>query len=124
MNHDVLRIAQHLADLLVQENAALKRLDYPAAAALTPEKEATLASLIKQAGGLTPAPPLVAVGRRLAAVAAENQQLLARAIEVQTRIVRIVARACAPAPAVTRYGGRAGRPLAPRAAGLALSTRA
>jgi hypothetical protein len=37
--------AQRLADLLAQENAALKRLDFLAAVALVPAKEATLAAL-------------------------------------------------------------------------------
>jgi hypothetical protein len=124
MSGDVLETAQHLADVLTQENDALKRLDFSAAVALAPIKEAALANLMKHTDGLTPSPPLVAVGQRLGAVAAENQLLLARAIEVQTRIVRIVARACAPAPAVTRYGGRGGRSLSLHTTAMALSTRA
>jgi hypothetical protein len=50
--------------------------------------------------------------------------LLERAIAVQTRIVRIVARAAAPPPAALRYGGHGGRVPSNRATALALSTRA
>jgi hypothetical protein len=54
----------------------------------------------------------------------ENQALLERAIAVQTRIVRIVARASAPVAATTRYNGYGGRAPQTRAAALAVSTRA
>jgi hypothetical protein len=124
MNGTVLEVAQRLADVLMQENAALKRLDFPAAVALAPAKEAALAELTKQADAVTASPPLLALGQRLGAVAAENQILLTRAIEVQTRIVRIVARACAPPQAATRYGGHGVRRAPQRATALALSTRA
>ncbi|HEY4045203.1 MAG TPA: hypothetical protein VGM32_25615, partial [Rhodopila sp.] len=60
--------------------------------------------------------------------------LLERAIEVQTRIVRIIARAAAPQPALIRYNGHGSwvhgsrahgsRTQAGRAAALAVSTRA
>ena len=116
--------AQLVAGLLSEENDALKRLDFPAAAALVPAKEAALAELTQHQGPLAPSPALVAVGQLLARLAAENQLLLERAITVQTRIVRIVARACAPPPSAARYGGH-GRPAPPRHANaLALSTRA
>jgi hypothetical protein len=120
MNDERLAVVQRLADLLGQENAALKRLDFPAAVALIAAKEAALAELAK--------PPLLAMTRtalaqRLSDLAAENQILLERAIAVQTRVVRIVARACAPAPAVTRYNGYGSRAPSVRADALALSTR-
>ena len=47
------RAAQRLADLLAQENAALKRLDFLAAVALVPAKEAALAELEKAPRGST-----------------------------------------------------------------------
>ena len=47
MSDDPLQAAQRLADLLAQENEALKRLDFPAAVALVPAKEAALAELTK-----------------------------------------------------------------------------
>jgi hypothetical protein len=123
MSNDVMAIAQQLADVLTQENEALKRLDFAAAVALVPAKEAALADLTKQPPA-SALPPLVAVGRLLGKLAAENAVLLERALAVQTRIVRIVARACAPPPAMTRYGGPDGRRPSSRATAMALSTRA
>jgi hypothetical protein len=124
MSKDLAEAAQRLADRLAEENDALKRLDFPAAAALVAAKEAALAELTKHQGLPVLSPALVAVGQLLANLAAENQLLLERAIAVQTRIVRIVARACAPPPSAARYGGH-GLPASPRrTAALALSTRA
>jgi hypothetical protein len=124
MSADIAKIVQHLTDVLTQENEALKRLDYAAAVALSPVKEAALASLTKQPVGQALPPSLVALGRRLGSLAAENQVLLERAIAVQTRIVRIIARAGTPPPAVARYGGYGGRAPSRRAAAMAISTRA
>lgn len=124
MSKDLAKAAQHLAGLLAEENDALQRLDFPAAAALVPAKEAALAKLTKHQGLPVLSPPLVAVGQLLAKLAVENQLLLERAITVQTRIVRIVARACAPAPSAARYGGHGTSTPPRRTAALALSTRA
>ena len=114
--------------MLTAENDALKRLDFTAAVALVPAKEAALAAMgalaAKQPPIAAPASPLVALGQRLGGLAAENQKLLERAIAVQTSIVRIVARAGAPPPAVTRYGGQGRRPPSYRTGAMALSTRA
>lgn len=113
--------AQRLADLLEQENAALKRLDFPAAVALLAAKEAALADL-----GKPPITPITPTGlvQRLGELATENQILLERAITVQTRVVRIVARACAPSPALTQYNRDGGRSTSARTTALALSARA
>jgi hypothetical protein len=124
MSNDLMEAAQRLADLLTQENEALKRLDFSAAVAFVPAKEAALAELTKQPRALTLPPPLVALVRLLGKLATENETLLERAITVQTRIVRIVARACAPPPVTARYGNHNGRPPSHRTAALALSTRA
>jgi hypothetical protein len=113
--------AQRLADLLAQENAALRRLDFLAAVALVPAKEAALAELEKLPRGSM---IQTGLGQRLSALAKENQALLERAIAVQTRIVRIVARASAPLAAATRYDGYGGRAPQTRAAALAVSTKA
>ena len=99
-------------------------MDFSAAVALVPAKEAALADLTKQPGIRTIPPPLARLGQRLGDLATENRVLLERAIAVQTRIVRIVARACVPPPAVVRYGGHDGRAPSNHAAALALSTRA
>ena len=113
--------AQRLADLLAQENAALKRLDFPAAVTLLPAKEAALAELEKAPRGST---VQTGLGQRLSALAMENQGLLERAIAVQTRLVRIVARASKPIPTATRYNGYGGREPQTRAAALDVSTKA
>ncbi|MEA2739107.1 MAG: hypothetical protein QOH05_2414 [Acetobacteraceae bacterium] len=124
MSNDLPEAAQRLVDVLLRENDALKRLDFTAAVALASAKEAALANMTNQPKPSSPPPPWVALGQRLGALATENQLLLERAIAVQTRIVRIVARACVPPPAATRYGGVTGRAPSHRAAALALSTRA
>ena len=110
--------AQRLADVLVRENEALKRLDFPSAVALVPAKEAALADLTKRPNHTA------ALMLHLNTLATENQALLERAIAVQTRVVRIVARACTPPPASVRYNGYGGRTPSNRAAAVALSTRA
>jgi hypothetical protein len=116
--------AHRLAELLAQENEALKRHDYAAAVAFVPAKEAALAELTKQPRVSTLQPPLAALARLLETLATENQALLERAITVQTRIVRIVARACAPPQATARYASPRGRAPSHHTAALALSTRA
>src|ERR1700733_9749149 len=114
MTDERVTAAQGLADVLERENEALKRLDFPAAVALLPAKEAALAELTKSS--VAPMKQ-TSVAQRLGALAAENQVLLERAIAVQTRIVRIIARAYAPPPAATRYGGQGRRiPSSPAAA--------
>jgi flagellar biosynthesis/type III secretory pathway chaperone len=120
MSDERLEAAQRLVDLLRQENEALKRLDFPAAVALLGAKEAALADLEKP-----PQLPMIqpALAQRLGELAEENQVLLERAIAVQSRVVRIVARAYAPPPALTRYNGKGGRTVSTRATALALSTR-
>jgi hypothetical protein len=121
MTDERLEAAQRLADVLARENEALKRLDFSAAVALVSAKEAALADLTKP-----PVPPLksASLGQHLGVLAAENQILLERAIAVQTRITRIIARAAAPPPAVTRYNGYGGRAQSARTPSQALSTRA
>lgn len=116
-----LKAVQRLADVLEQENVALKRLDFPAAVALVPAKEAALADLTNPSA---PAIQRTALAQHLAGLASENHVLLERAIAVQTRIVRIVARAATPPPAAIRYNGYGGRLPAGRTGALALSTRA
>jgi hypothetical protein len=126
MSDQHLQAAERLADVLAEENDALKRLDFVAAVALVPAKEAALAEMTRPP---MPAIQRSALGQRLGRLAAENQALLERSIEVQTRIVRIIARAAAPQPALIRYNGHGirghgSRTQAGRAAALAVSTRA
>jgi hypothetical protein len=120
MSNDVLAAAQRLADVLALENDALKQVDYAAAMALAPDKIAALTAL---SGQSAPAGFPPALARRLRDLAAENQQQLALAITVQTRVVQIVAGAYAPPLAESRYGARAGKSVRHHAVALALSTR-
>jgi hypothetical protein len=124
MKADLIAAAQRLADVLAQENDALKRMDLVAAVALSQAKQAALEELTKHPAALAPPLSLQTLGQALAKLANENQLLLERAIAVQTRVVRIVARACAPPPAAARYGSRNSRITSSRTAALALSTRA
>jgi hypothetical protein len=124
MSNHLLETIQRLTDVLTEENDALKRLDFSAAVTLVPAKEAALAQLTTQPGVGTLPPALAARAQLLSSLAIENQMLLQRAITVQTRIVRIVARAGASQSARTRYDGRGLRSPSHRAAALALSTRA
>ena len=100
--------AQALADILERENAALERLDMPAASALLVAKRAATEALLRTRAGLRTLTPARwqaardALGR-LDAEGARNRDLLARAIRVQGRVVALLASA-APPPRTT-YGG-------------------
>jgi hypothetical protein len=121
MSNDVIAAAERLAELLAQENDALKRVDYAAAVALVPDKEAALTAL---SGHIAPPdfpPPLA---RRLRDLATENREQLALGITVQTRVVQIVARAYTPPAAESGYRARGGKSAPHHATALALSTRA
>ena len=129
MTTELRTAAQHLMEVLEQENDALTRSDFAAAVALVAAKEAALLDLTKQqpvVGGPSPAvkASLIALGQRLSGLATENQSLLERAIIVQTRIVQIIARAAAPPPARAEYGNHRGKAASQRIGAMALSTRA
>jgi len=127
MTQDLVDAANTLADVLVRENAALKRLDIPAAMALVAAKEAALLGVTK---GRVPLPvpernPVVlALGRRVSGLVAENRALLERAIAVQTRVVGIIVRAAAPQPATRQYAANGFKSQPRRALATALSASA
>ena len=124
-NNTLIEATQRLADILMQENAALKRVDYASATALVPVKDAALAgltALLKDAARLPAS--LDPLRQRLGDLARENQMLLERAITVQTRIVRMIAQAGAPPQNKTQYGSYGKRAPSHRAAAMAISTRA
>lgn len=124
MSSDLTEAAQCLADTLARENEALKRVDYAAAVALLPAKEAALDELARHPRPTSLPPKLAALGRSLGDLAAENQILLERAVAVQTRVVRIVVNAVKPAPAARPYGTKRGRSPSERSVPMAISTRA
>jgi hypothetical protein len=123
MTTEFVNAAQQLADLLERENDALKRMDFPSAVLLVPAKETALAALIKQPKLPAIQPLATTLMQHVNAVAAENQMLLERALAVQTRIIRIVARAAARPAETAHYNEHGARPQPYRAAALAVSTR-
>lgn len=111
--------ADSLIDILKRENAALARCDYKAAAALVAGKQAAIRGL--EGAALSPDGISRDVAADLLALAGQNKQSLERAIAVQSRIIRIVAEACAPPE--RRYG-QSGRPAHRLGAAVAVSIQA
>lgn len=127
MTTDLIEAGTALADVLARENEALTRLDFPAATALAPAKQAALQDLTQ--GREPPAaadrtPDLLALGRRVGSLAAENRALLERAIAVQTRIVGIIMRAAAKPEPAGHYAASGVRHQPRKAQAMALSARA
>ena len=131
MSLALLAAANHLAQVIVRENAALQALDMAAAGQLLPEKNTALAAFVASHEAeppFTAAPGSAyeetqAMIARLRQLAEENRVLLRRAIAVQARLIAIVARAAHTTRAAPGYGAR-GRPAERPAAGVALSARA
>lgn len=123
MNQDAIEIARRLADILARENDALRRSDYPAAVALVPDKEAAIVALSQAATTAIHTPVLKALAKQLRDLAADNQDLLKQAVEVQTQIVSIVARAASQSMANDYYdrNGQFGKPA--KSPALALSAQ-
>ena len=109
--------AVRLADVLATENAALATMNMTAAASLLPEKlaaadafAAAQATAQHRESGAEEV-ELAALANRLQALAAENRQLLERAMVVQSRVIATVAkaaRATAERSALPTYGARGG----------------
>jgi hypothetical protein len=127
VTQDLVDAATVLADVLAQQNAALRRLDFPAAAALGSAKETALLGVTRDRA---PAPMtdrnpvLAALGQRMKELVAENRTLLERAIAVQTRIVGIIVRAAVPPPSTGQYAASGLRSQARRASAMTFSSRA
>ncbi len=124
MTQDLIEAANTLADLLARENAALKRLDFLAAVALGPSKEAALLRITKGCGARPtpdPSPPPLALGRAIKTLVAENRRLLERAISIQTRIVGIIVHAAAPPPVAGQYAASGLQRRRRRASAITLS---
>ena len=107
--------ASALEAVLVAENAALERADPQAAVALVKQKVAAANAL--DAGSVSDE-----AAERLRDLAAENRRLLEGAIEVQNRIITIIARAAQAVPSTSRYGAE-GKAIAPDGA-LAITRQA
>lgn len=123
----LLSAAARLVQVLTAENATLLALDAPAAAALLEEKLAAARSLA-EASAARPAalqtPESAGLALQLRDLAEENRQLLERAIQVQSRVLDMVARAARQGAAQSsgRYGA-SGAAAADRGA-MALHLRA
>lgn len=122
---DLVAAANRLATVLERENAALTRMDIPAASNLLDAKSEAIAALEALDPRLNPRgdAELEVAARRLDALVRENRTLLKRAMAAQEHVIRIVADAIAlvMAPQAS-YGGprQIARPPMPRS----LSTRA
>jgi flagellar biosynthesis/type III secretory pathway chaperone len=119
--------AQALANIIAQENEALQRLDFLAAAKFLPAKEAALARLTQDGpveSVTDRAPHVIALGQHLTTLAEENRTLLERAITVQTRIVGIILRSVADAAQPGNYSADGRVTTQRRSCAVALSARA
>jgi len=119
----MLAAAGRLERVLIAENAALQAMNLDALAALLQEKGAAVAGLTAaQPGARTP--EMQAQAERVRSLASENRRLLERAIDVQDRVLRLVASAARQAGLrdAARYG--AGGQPRPDHAAVALLTRA
>jgi hypothetical protein len=117
--------ALRLEALLEAENALLRASDYGPAAALAGQKEALMAAL-NQATLANPEvhsePDFTAIGVRLNRLVEENRQLLEIAMQVQLRLVRLVANAPQSESVIYTPSGEALREPLPR--GLTFATQA
>ena len=98
---------QRLAALLREENALLAANETDAAVLLVADKQAALTALERALPGSVADPALAS---ELRALAVRNRALLAQAIQVQGRVLEMVARAArAAAPGAVRYGAGGSR---------------
>lgn len=97
-----------LAEILHQENNALRALDLRGAAAMLETKSAAVARFeaLRPEG----VPPTVAVELlgRLTRLAQANRDLLDRGIRTQKRVLGILAGVVRQSPRLSRYGARGG----------------
>jgi hypothetical protein len=131
MTPELIAAAVSLAETLAAENAALTALDLPRAVSLIPEKQrasdAFAAAQALARRGTEPHAEAARLAARLHDLAAENRRLLERAINVQSRVLGLVARAVPRATAHrngTRYGANGNLSASRQAMAFALSARA
>lgn len=127
---------QRLAEALRAENAALAALDLPRAAGVAETKIratdafAAAQSAAAKTGARVQGPVgqhVASLAADLAALGAENQRLLERAVSIQSRVIEVIASAALPRAAGAeglRYGAGGQRSAARRPVALAVQTRA
>ena len=122
---DLIAATMRLASTLEAENAALRALNLPAAAALLAEKQAATDAFnaVRIAAPPVRSEALREAADRLTGQAEENRRLLERAIHVQTRVLGVIANAARPRNPAPRYG-RSGAYTVAHSAGAAFSARA
>ena len=102
--------ATQLADLLEQENIALRRLDLPTALALLEAKRAAIGAfeVALQAGQTTidVDDAMQALSLRLRSATGENKRLLERAMVAQQHVMSLLAQAARQAAPSGRYGAQ------------------
>ncbi len=126
MSQALIEAADRLATILERENEALRRGETRGIGEAAREKQAAAAAVAALLGGSprTDDATQVAAVTRVRAVAAENQTLLARALEVQERLIGIVASAGLRARAAPRYGANGNLAMNRVASPFALSAQA
>lgn len=117
MNQAESDAAERLMRLLTEENAALEAMDLTRATGLLAEKHLACEALAAAGASL-------AAAERLRELCRENQRLLTRAMDVQQRLIALVAAARAPNTRDRRYGANAHLAVERRAMPIALSARA
>lgn len=126
MSQVLIEAADRLATILERENEALRRGETRGIGEAAREKQAAAAAVAALLGGSHRADDAtqVAAVTRVRAVAAENQTLLARALEVQERLIGIVASAGLRARAAPRYGANGNLAMGRVTSPFALSAQA
>lgn len=130
MSHALTEAANRLAVLLESENEALRRGEAHDVGAATREKQEAAEAVAALLGGSPRAGDpqngneARATVTRLRVAAAENQKLLARALEVQERLIGIVASAGMRARAMPRYGANGNLATSRVTSSFALSAQA
>ncbi len=112
-----------LAETLEAENDLLRALNYAAAAALLPRKQAASAAFDAARQGARVPAGLRPAAERLQRATDDNRRLLQRAMAVQTRVLGILAGAAQRTQPAPRYGRGGAITAAPRTA-WALSSQA
>lgn len=118
MTNELILAAHALGEVLLAENAALAAHDHAAATALLGDKQRLIAAFDRALAGTVPLldgparDEVRAVGLELQALAGRNVALLEQAMEVQARVIGIVAEAARQQVRVAAPGyGRPGRPV-------------
>ena len=130
MRNDLRQAAERLAAALDMENDMLISLDFSAVADLLQEKRAAMAGLHALMPDTaefdldTNDPAARELAARLQSLAARNKHLLEHAIDIQNRIMAVLARAARQVQVPRGYGARGDQPAVTAGRAYALLVRA